>query len=118
MKNLMIVSMVLGWMIIGGCESDQLDIYCPSNNETDDSWLERTVRSLRYSDSKAEIYYYEYHGEAVFSVNSCVDCADTMTNVYNCEGMEICRFGGIAGFNTCPDFAQEAKNEKLIWKNY
>jgi methylmalonyl-CoA/ethylmalonyl-CoA epimerase len=28
----------------------------------------------------------------------------------------VCRFGGIAGFNTCPDFSQKAKNEKIIWR--
>jgi hypothetical protein len=37
--------------------------------------------------------------------------------VYACNGDIICQFGGIAGLNTCLDFAERAIKKKVIWKN-
>jgi hypothetical protein len=79
--------------------------------------VESIIESSRNSGQKTLIELYENEGSYVYAVNTCVDCADTMTDVYNCDGVVICRFGGIAGFNTCPDFYQTAKLIRIVWKN-
>jgi hypothetical protein len=73
---------------------------------------------IEQASNKTEVIRYKYNGETVYYINTCVDCADSMGEVYNCYGEVICKFGGIAGFNTCPDFKTTATEKKLIWKNY
>lgn len=70
------------------------------------------------SDIKVEIYSYTYNNSFVIAVNTVEPtCCDFMDAVYDCNGNVICQFGGIAGLNTCPDFAGTATNKKLIFKN-
>lgn len=78
-------------------------------------WLKPLVEKV---SSKTEVYRYTYKDETVYLINTCVDCADSMDEVYNCYGEVICQFGGIAGLNSCPDFETTATDKKLIWKNY
>ena len=98
------------------CAEDHLATYCPANDG--DDWLSEMIRDFKRSDQKASIYYYEYKGQPVFAVDSCVGCADAMTTVYNCDKGVVCQFGGIAGMNTCPDWEDEASDERLIYKNF
>ncbi|HPH45723.1 MAG TPA: hypothetical protein PLJ60_08400 [Chryseolinea sp.] len=84
-------------------------------NNTD--WIKTIIANAKASGNKGEVIQFDYNGEKVFSINTCLDCADTMTEVYNCAGETKCQFGGIAGLNTCPDFADHATNKKIIWSN-
>lgn len=94
------------------CE-DTFDLPCNNND-----WLQTKVKELKNSGSqKALIEQFEYERQVVISVNNCVGCADGMTVVYDCSGNELCKFGGIAGFNTCPNFAAEAKFVKVVFKS-
>lgn len=81
---------------------------------SDVSWLKDIVEPI---SSKTEVVRYKYKEETVYLINTCVDCADTMDQVYNCSGQVICQFGGIAGFNTCPDFFDVVTDKKVIWHN-
>ena len=110
-----IVLLMVG-LFLAGCSEDYIAEYCPANDG--DDWLSEMIRGFKRSDQKAEVYYYEYKGEPVFAVNFCVGCADSMTTVYNCDQGVVCQFGGIAGLNTCPDWQDEAKNEKLLFKKH
>lgn len=78
------------------------------------SWVREMAREIRSSKSKGEIVQYYYRDQFVFSIDPCGGCADAMTTVYDCDQREICRFGGIAGFLTCPDFAEHASQRKVI----
>jgi hypothetical protein len=70
------------------------------------------------SDTKVEIYSYLYNNMTAIAVNTVEPtCCDFMDVVYDCSGNVICQFGGIAGLNTCPDFADTATDKKLIFKN-
>src|SRR5690349_1191075 len=71
---------------------------------TDTAWLKTIIENAHQNTSKAEVIRYQYKGETVYYIDTCKGCADSMAIVYNCSGQEICKFGGIAGFNTCPDF--------------
>lgn len=64
---------------------------------------------------KSQIIQYTYKNEIVFLVNICNSIVDGQTQVYNCQGEVICKFGGIAGENTCADFDTEAKNKILLY---
>jgi hypothetical protein len=93
------------------------------SNEEDGSscnttWLKTLKSELRQNtDVKSEIIQYVYNNQIVYYVDSCIGCADGLTVVYSCTGEVICQFGGIAGLNTCLDFAEKAIRRKVIWKN-
>jgi hypothetical protein len=74
------------------------------------------ISATEQNGNKGEIIQYHYQGQTVYLVNTCLDCSDSMAEVLDCQQNVVCRFGGIAGFNTCPDFSQKAKNEKIIWR--
>lgn len=67
--------------------------------------------------SKGEVIRYQYNGQRVYYINTCIDCADSMAQVYSCSGNVICQFGGIAGFNTRPDFEDTTTHKKVLWRN-
>jgi hypothetical protein len=92
--------------------NSQTDMACDDN-----TWLDQEIELLKTLNTTARLTQYVYKGEAVFEVETCLECADRMTIVYTCEGDAICTFGGIAGFNTCPDFYETATNKKVIWHN-
>ena len=92
---------------------DSLSLPC-DNNE----WLQERVNAMKRNHSqKGIIEQYEYEGLIVISINACVGCADSMTVVYDCTGKELCKFGGIAGLNTCPDFGVTAVFIKVIFES-
>ena len=80
-------------------------------------WLQPIIENAQQNSSKAEVISYQYNLQTVYYINTCIDCADSMAEVYSCSGEVICQFGGIAGFNTCPDFEEKATRRKVIWKN-
>ena len=86
--------------------------YC-SNTD----WLQEIMIAASKGTSKAEVIRYQYNSQTVYYINTCIDCADSMGQVYTCSGEVICQFGGIAGFNTCPDFENAAMHKKVIWHN-
>ena len=83
----------------------------------DTAWLQTIIENAQQNTSKAAVLRYRYQGQTVYHINTCIDCADSMAQVYNCAGEVICQFGGIAGLNTCPDFDDTATNREVIWKN-
>lgn len=92
---------------------ESLSLPCDNNQ-----WLQEQVDAMKRSHSqKGIIELYEYEGQMVISISNCVGCADAMSIVYDCMGKELCKFGGIAGFNTCPDFAHTAVFIKVIFKS-
>jgi hypothetical protein len=94
------------------CE-DSISLPCE-----DKEWLQSKVDAMKATRfQKGIIEQYEYEGQTVISINSCVGCADAMTVVYNCSGNELCKFGGIAGFNTCSDFDDSAVFIKVIFES-
>lgn len=80
-------------------------------------WLQEIIDNTEQSGQKGEVIRYYYHGQRVYYVNTCIDCADSMAQVYTCSGNVICQFGGIAGLNTCPDFEDTATHKKVLWQN-
>jgi hypothetical protein len=91
---------------------DSISLPCDNNQ-----WLQEQVDALKRNSQKGIIEQYEYEGEIVISLNSCVGCPDAITVIYNCDGKELCKFGGLAGFNTCPDFDTSAVLIKVIFES-
>ncbi|MEM9722651.1 MAG: hypothetical protein AAGA10_25520 [Bacteroidota bacterium] len=61
------------------------------------------------------ITLFMYEDQEVFLVEQSPSIADKMDVVYSCNGEILCQFGGIAGLNTCPNFAETAKKVRIIW---
>jgi len=80
------------------------------------SWLKSIVQSIMDNGSPSEVVVFVYKGNDVFLINPCMGCADGLTTVYDCNGNEICKFGGFAGFNTCPDFDQTAVEKAVLFR--
>jgi len=81
-------------------------------------WLTSITEGMNTSTGvSGEVIRYHYKGQTVYYVDTCKGCEDSMAIVYTCSGEVLCEFGGIAGFNTCPDFADKATGKKVIWKN-
>jgi hypothetical protein len=113
MNKGLVVLLILGSSFSAFTCEDSLDLPCANDN-----WLQEKIKTMkRASWQKGLIEQYEYEGQVVISINNCVGCADAMTVVYDCSGNELCKFGGIVGYNTCPDFATEAKFIKVIFKS-
>ena len=66
----------------------------------------------------ATVYEYLYKGKTVYGFSA--DCCDQYTTVYDENCNYICApSGGFTGKGDgkCSDFAQEAKEVKLVWKD-
>lgn len=98
-----------------GCEKDSTTP-CVKAPFDAYEWLSDMREDLKKFDTPASIVQYTYKGECVYLVNGCEGCPDAMSMVYNSDGKEICKFGGIVGFNTCPDFSEQATNEKVLYE--
>lgn len=89
-----------------------------NNGGCNTAWLKNIKTNLKQTTSvKSEIIQYVYNSQVVYYIDSCIGCPDGLTMVYSCNGEVICQFGGIAGLNTCIDFAEKAVKKKVIWKN-
>lgn len=99
------------------CESSSTSISDESAYCSNIKWLVDIIEDAKQNASKAEVIRYKYNGETVYYINTCKDCADSMAQVHNCSGEVICQFGGVAGFNTCPDFESTATAKKVVWSN-
>lgn len=108
--------LAMGLSCEGDSQSEGENLPVCSNGGTP-VWIESIIEQIQANGYTGEIIRYRYKGEYVFMVTDCLNCADYMTIVYNCAKEVRCTFGGIAGFNTCPDFEQKATGRKVIWKN-
>lgn len=72
-------------------------------------WVSETIAYFESSERSSFIELYSYKKRKVFLINDCTRrCRDWFTIAYNCDQKEICTFGGFGGFNTCPDFFDDA----------
>lgn len=116
-----IITLLFAFCIISCSKDEENSIACFKNNPLEElNWLKEIKKNFENTKDSADkkIVEYTYNEQTVFEVNSCVNCADSMTIIYNCKGEEICKFGGIAGLNTCDDFYKKVTNKKVLWRNY
>lgn len=81
------------------------------------TWLDSIQGTILQSGLPGEIYLTHYKESRVFEVNVCNGCTDIPIMVYNCEGTVVCELGGLAGLNTCPDYAPKPDEKLLYWKS-
>lgn len=119
--NALFTSVLALLFLIGGCEKEsKTEAECGTGQPLEELvWLQNLQKSfeMRMGPAAAEIVQYRYKGEVVFYVDDCYMCPDAMQVVYNCAGQEVCRFGGFAGLNTCPDFFEEATNKTVLFSS-
>ena len=99
-------------------EETPTDLCTIANPLEDIDWLKdmHTTFQISQSPQATKIIQYNYNGECVFLIDSCVNCDDGSQEVYNEQQELICQFGTIAGLNTCPDFFDEATFEVILWE--
>ncbi len=107
------------WLLLGlVCCKDQASTGEPWVNVCEDlGWLEEIKGEIMNSGNKGRIYLHHYKGDRVIEVDSCVECADSLTVVYDCSGNVICEFGGIGGLFTCTDYPLTSDDKLLLWQN-
>lgn len=108
-------------MIVVGfitCNKDTIEPVCSVDDPaTALPWLAAIIESAESPGSiTVQITQYRYKGEDVFFIKESDNVADKLDIVKNCEGNTICKFGGFAGFNTCPDFEDSASKKEVIWE--
>lgn len=114
MKYIFKFLFVLTCLACSDTNNEQRPLQTCANNplETID-WIKDLINN---TDSNGlEIIQYEYKEQTVFSINKCLNCADNLITVYDCQKNKICEFGGIAGLNTCTDFDTETSNKTIIF---
>ena len=102
------------------CENNNSTTTCDSENPLEDlAFLKEAKNTIDRVDcaGKSSIIQCFYNSETVFLINICDQIADGQTLVYNCTGEIVCKFGGIAGENTCPDFNEKATNKIILLEN-
>ena len=117
MKTIVILLLLALTITAFQCESSRTVIPEESEYCENVDWLQTIITNAKQNSTKGEVIRFQYKGETVYYIDTCKGCADNMSQVYNCSGEVICKFGGIAGFNTCPDFEATATQKKVIWHN-
>ncbi|MCB2218834.1 MAG: hypothetical protein KQI35_00460 [Bacteroidetes bacterium] len=120
-RYLLLLILFSGLLMAASCNkrTDPVQLVPAGNPLTDLPWLKEIKQNLEISAkvTGAQIIQYTYRNEPVFWIDDCYNCFDKMIIVYDEAGNEICKFGGIAGLNTCPDFMQTATDSTMLW-NY
>ncbi|MEJ2006471.1 MAG: hypothetical protein P8X57_16270 [Cyclobacteriaceae bacterium] len=98
------------------CDNDLESKVCGKNHPAEEiPWLNSLISEMESSDPSGTIDLYRYKGQYVFLITHCSNCTDALTLALDCEQNEICKFGGFAGFNICPDFEDKAQFiEKIL----
>ena len=115
--------LLLALVFLSACQKEDCE-NCPCNIENpleEVGWLKDMVATSAEGSTEPrqlQILQFTYEGECVFWIDNCYNCADKMVLVYNYEKEEICRFGGIIGFNTCPDFLDIATERKVLLEDF
>jgi hypothetical protein len=107
MKKILVLLLVS----LFSCERNECTKICTP------AWIESVTKSITENKYKGEIIKYRFQNQDVYLIRGCIECADYIDEVRNCEGKTICEFGGIAGVNTCPSFDKEAVKIETVWKN-
>jgi len=79
-------------------------------------WISKIVAEFEANQTLSFIELYSYEGQKIFLIAHCVICSDGLTVACDCDQNTVCKFGGIAGFNTCPDFEEKAIFIKDIFR--
>lgn len=112
MKNCLVILFIL--FSLSACKAQQqVAVKADSLPE----WLDKKIEEFisNNPDTKGRIEKFLYDEQTVYMVNFCVACPDNLVYVYNKNEEVICEFGGLAGFNTCPDFSKKAISKGIVW---
>lgn len=85
------------------------------------SWIKAQIQEFKEHPfpRKSAISQFVYKEETVFLVESCYQCPDAMSFLYNEKKEKLCTFGGmIPNTNNCPDFFDVATDKEVLWKNF
>lgn len=113
MKRLL--TLLLLTSLFSAFQCDEGEEPCPAN------FIDATIAELQAKPKQnpaAEITEYTFQGQTVYLVSS--DCCDQFNYLYSACGDLICApSGGITGNGDgqCPDFASQASNPRLVWRD-
>ncbi len=112
MRSILLV-ILIGWSAVA-C---QAQMPATVSADTIPAWLSEKIARFEAEnpDVNGKVEAYTYQQQTVYLVDFCVGCPDHLVYLYNKKGEEMCRFGGIAGTNSCPGFAREAVLIATVW---
>lgn len=87
------------------------------DTKTYPSWIDETIAKHKAEGAQTSAMIFEcmYKDKKVYYVDLCVACPDYQTTLYDTEKKVVCKFGGITGQITCPDFDCTGK-ETIIYE--
>jgi hypothetical protein len=96
------------------CEEEPLYPTCVVANPVQNlGWLREQVRQLETSEYCQFVQSGTLNGQLVFVLGNCAPHMNAIHSVYDCEGNLLC----YAEDETCPNFASEVENLKVLWTN-
>jgi len=114
MKTLLFLLTVWGILGLVQCKKD-------ADGEPCSGRIQEKIRELQRNPKQnpaATVWAYTYQGRKVYRISS--DCCDQFNYVYDeCLNVICAPDGGITGKGDgrCPDFAANATNEQLVWRD-
>ncbi len=113
-KNIFITFSII---FMASCEENTTTVCNVANPLEQLAFLKEAKNIIDSIDcgAKSSIEQYTFNSEIVFLVNICSNITDGQTVVYNCKGEVVCKFGGVLGENTCPNFKNNATNKSLLY---
>lgn len=119
MKKLLQLLIIIFLFLFMSCNKDRVfQKTCGTDNALEDiEWLKEIKARFEDNEGSDRIVQYMYNKRRVFLIEGCRFCPDALFYVYDCEQIEVCQFGGIGGVNTCPDFTEEATDEKILYED-
>lgn len=113
--------LLLTLIAVLGCNGDENPLMPESRTQENPGWVDELIATLESRtvwNPPALLARYEYRDAIVYYLPP--HCCDIPAVLYNEQGEIICSpSGGITGRGDgkCPDFYDERKNEKIIWKD-
>ena len=110
--------LLLFFILIASCKSTKNS---QENHSLELTWIQEEIEVYKNHPfpRKSMISEYEYNGEIVFLVESCYQCPDAQSFVYNEKKEKLCTLGGmVSSTNNCPDFFDKAIKKSILWKNF
>ena len=114
MKKCFTILILLSLLSLNNCDQS----VSPSDNP---GWVNELIEKYKsepVGNPPQSIWSYTYNGQTVYYVPP--QCCDQFSSLFDKNGILICApDGGFfpGGDGRCPDFFQNRKDEKVIWKD-
>jgi hypothetical protein len=100
-------------LLLLACTKERLSNACLEDHPAEQVvWMKKIISSLEQSPYCNAVSRYQYRGQTVFVIGTCEPNFNSVNQIYDCEGNLLCGWGD----SQCPDFAEQAHFERIVWR--